>query len=392
MTLTEQSLSRLAERVSQSAFDGSRLRVVLLMDLHDGIQQQFLTAYEHVCEQMAAVPGHISDQLCQSIENPAQWLITSEWESAEPFLAWVNSDEHVDMVRPLSACVRDTHSLRYTILRETGSGPEAAPAPVGLRLQAAPRIGDGIVRHALTFTVRPGSEAKVAEILAGYQSPQARVDDTTSLCRTSLFMHGNRVVRAVEVRGDLMSALRHVARQPEVRAVEEAINPYLEQDRDLTDAESARMFFMRAALPAVHHVRPHSAEPGGLPPADGDEPGVRRHALYYPARPGCGMALARLLARQDAAAAHDPGHPVYAATIFQRDDVVVRLVDVRGSLEADPARALGVHGPRKAAVLTRLLDHGALGSDGRVDGPADVARLLRATDMRLVTDRRAPQS
>jgi hypothetical protein len=83
---------------------------------------------------------------------------------------------------------------------------------------------------------------------------------------------------------------------------------------------------------------------------------------------------------------------VCAATIFQRDDVVVRLVDVRGSLEADPARALGAHGPRKAAVLARLLDHAALGCDGRLADRADMVRLLRGADMRLVTDRHAPQS
>ena len=69
----------------------------------------------------------------------------------------------------------------------------------------------------------------MAEILANYSPPQAQVDATTRLCRTSLFMRGNRVVRAVEVTGDLGNAMRHVAAQPEVRAVEEAINPYLER-------------------------------------------------------------------------------------------------------------------------------------------------------------------
>lgn len=73
-----------AQRVSQSVFDGSRLRVVLLVDVHDGAQRQFLEAYEQLCNQVASVPGHVSDQLCQSIENPSQWLITSEWESAPP--------------------------------------------------------------------------------------------------------------------------------------------------------------------------------------------------------------------------------------------------------------------------------------------------------------------
>ncbi|GGS95825.1 SchA/CurD-like domain-containing protein [Streptomyces chromofuscus] len=359
MTTTSEKVSQLTRqvtaRVSQSVFDGSRLRVILLVDVYDGAQQQFLEAYEQLCSQVASVPGHVSDQLCQSIENPSQWLITSEWESAPPFLAWVNSEEHVQMVRPLHHCVRDTRSLRFHIVREWG----AAEARAGeeRRLQVAPRIGDGVIRHALTFMVKPGSEPEVAKILANYVPPETRVDENTHLVRTSLFMHGNRVVRAIEVRGDLLAALRHVARQPEVRAIEEAINPHLDQDRDLSDDDSARAFFTRAALPAVHHVNVE------------DLPEGERHALYYPARPGEGMQLAEALARQDEKAAQDPASPVLRSTIFQRDDVVVRLIDVRPGVDADTALSkFGALSPPKP-----LLD-GA------------------AARMELVTDRRSPDA
>jgi heme-degrading monooxygenase HmoA len=367
--VSETFMREASQRVSQSVFDGSRLRVVLLVDVYDGAQQQFLEAYEQLCNQVASVPGHVSDQLCQSIENPSQWLITSEWESAPPFLTWVNSEDHVRMVQPLHSCVRDTRSLRFHVVRETG-GPAAAAEPGTRGLQTAPRIGDGLVRHALTFTVKPGSEKRVAEILAGYDSPESRVDDTTQLCRTSLFMYGNRVVRAIEVRGDLLAALRHVAKQPEVRAVEEAINPYLEQDRDLDDPEAARLFFTRAALPAVHHVT------SGQDGAD-----VVRQALYYPARTGCGMRLAELLARQDAVASDDPRTPLLRSTIFQRDDVVVRLVDVRDGF--DNVAMLGLADDGRAAELAELLDADAVDvAAGHVDVPR----------MHLVTDRRAPDA
>ncbi|GAA2647161.1 MULTISPECIES: SchA/CurD-like domain-containing protein [Streptomyces] len=393
-------MTTLSERISQSAFDGSRLRVVLLLDLYDGAQNQFLEVYEHLREQVSSVPGHISDELCQSIENPSQWLITSEWESAPRFLAWVNSEEHVASVQPLHGCVRDTRSLRFSVLRETGKGPghgspsltgppsagsvaASATASPGAAdrapgsLQVAPRRGDGVVRHALTFTVKPGSEPVVAELLAGYTSPQAQVDENTRLRRTSLFMHGNRVVRAVEVEGDLLAALRHVAQQPEVQALEEAINPYLEQDRDLSDPGSARVFFTRAALPAVHHVAA-----GGRESAD-----VTRHALFYPAKDGCGMALARLLAGQDEAAVDDPTSPIEGSTVFQRDDIVVRLLDLRGPLDARPALALGVEGGHKAAVLARLLDSA---KDGVPTTDQEISRFLARSEMRLITDRRTP--
>ncbi|MGQ5608072.1 SchA/CurD-like domain-containing protein [Streptomyces sp. EKS3.2] len=369
---------QLSHHVSQTVFDGSRLRVVLLVEVYDGAQQQFLETYEQLRSHVESVPGHLGEQLCQSIENPSQWLITSEWESAPPFLNWVSSEEHVRMVKPLHSCVRDTRSLRFHVVRETAH-PAAGTgsAPRG-GLQTSPRIGDGVIRHALTFTVKPGTEDTVAEILADYASPEPRVDDTTRLCRTSLFLHGNRVVRAIEVRGDLLAALRHVAEQPEVRAVEEAINPYLEQDRDLGDPESARVFYTRAALPAVHHVT--AGEP---------DPAARRHALSYPARPGCGMRLAQLLAEGDAAA-DDPRSPVLCSTVFQRDDVVVRLVDVRGDLDdGDPAVALGLADAGRVAELTTLLD-GAAGADEPALAGGELLRALEGARMDLVTDRRAP--
>ncbi|GAA2272097.1 MULTISPECIES: SchA/CurD-like domain-containing protein [Kitasatospora] len=359
-------------QAQRSTPQDSRLRVVLLLDVQDGAQDRFLDAYEQLRHQVASVPGHVSDQLCQSIENPAQWLITSEWESAQPFLAWVDSEAHREMVRPLHGCVRDTRSLRFSIMRETSDSgtldSSAAPQPVPAG------SADGIVRHALTFTVRPGSEQKVAEILAGYTSPRARVNGTTRLARTSLYMKGNRVVRAVEVVGDLVAALRHVAQQPEVRAVEEAVNPYLEEARDLSDPLSARDFFQRAALPAVHHAVARRKAPAT----------VYRHALSYPVRSGCGAELAELLHRQDLADAADPAGVLVRSTIFHRGDVLVRQVDLTVPAKSAVEVALGVRGERPDAMLGRLTE---LGSDA--GGPGDdTARLLVAAwELSLVTDR-----
>lgn len=372
----------MSARVSQSAFDGSRLRVILMLDLYDGAQEQFLEAYEHMRNKVASVPGHISDQLCQSIENPSQWLITSEWESALPFLAWVNSEEHIQLVRPMHSCVRDTRSMRYSILRETHPEQPLTAEAAQASLQKTARVGVGVTRHAITFTVKPGSESKVVDILANYEAPETRIEGITRLHRTSLFMHGNRVVRAVEVEGDLLATLCHVAGQPQVQAVEEAINPHLEQDRDLTDPDSARVFFTRAALPAMHHVAAGRPEPAGL----------RRHMLYYPAVAGRGLELARFLADQDEAAAQDPDSPVYASTVFQREDVVARMIDVTGELDRDPAAALGIRGEGKPAELERLLDGPGIGVEGSLDSERNLHRLLAHADMMPVTDRIATDS
>jgi len=378
---------RQAVRPSPAGTDTQRLRVVLLLDVLDGKQERFLRAYEEIRHHVAAVPGHLSDQLCQSLGNSSQWLITSEWEGSEPFLKWVESEAHRKMVEPLHGCVRDTTSLRFVVERETpepGAAPAARvrPAPAaGLDpLPAPPLASGGVVRHAITFTVKPGSEQPVAELLAGYRSPQARVDDTTRLLRTSLFMHGNRVVRAVEVAGDLGNALRHVAAQPEVRAVEEALNPYLEEDRDLSDPASARAFFARAALPAAtHHAAPGRDRSGAVRGGP-----LTRYAYLYPVRPGQGAEAARLLAEVDAAATADPAIPVAAATVFHRDDVVVRVVDVRGPAAGGSAEGL------PAAHVRALRD---LLVPGGPDDAADPSGLgLGGHPMTPVTDRTAPDA
>lgn len=331
----------------QHSASDTRLRVVLMLEIQDGAQQRFMDVYEQLRHQVATVPGHVSDQLCQSINDPRQWLITSEWEDQETFLEWVDSPAHREMVKPMHGCVSDTfRSMRYTILRETSAvsatgtrapadvphGPAAhRPVRAGRPAQGRPRPGRrGPARTHLHREAR--HRARGGPDPVRLRLPRAEVDPTTRLRRTSLFMHGNRVVRAVEVIGSLGDALRHVAMQPEVRAVEEAINPHLEEARELGNPQAARAFFARAALPAENQAVVSS-------PAAGRP---HRHAVLYPVKPGHGQAVTDLLAEYDELATVDPTGPVATSTVFHRDDVVVRLVDLRVPPEADPAAALGI--------------------------------------------------
>ena len=404
-------MTTLREQPLQStAGDPSRLRVLFLMDVLDDHQERFLAAYEGIRNQVADVPGHISDQLCQSLGNSAQWLLTSEWQTSEHFLAWVDSPAHRELVAPMSACLGSRNSLRYLVVQET-SGPfsdrpepsngaagrrrppvaAGAPTTEALATQARatqarateapgtdpvpapPLASGGIVRHGLTFLVKPGSEPAVAEILANYSPPRAEVDATTKLCRTSLFMRGNRVVRVVEVTGDLGNAMRHVAAQPEVRAVEEAINPYLVESRDFSDPVSVRSFFARAALPAVHHVQAVAGSAGE----------VIRRGFLYPVRPGGGAAAMRLFRDEDRAAAEDPSQPLAGSTLFMRDDLLVRVVDLRGTGRDKLAGpAVGT----EAGELSLLLDPGP---DRDLTTGDSLRYFLASCAMELITDRSA---
>ncbi len=196
--------------------------------------------------------------------------------------------------------------------------------------------------------MKPGTEQTVAGILAGYTSPAARVDEPRGWCAPRCSCAATTWSVRWRWSGDLVAALRHVAAQPEVRAVEEAINPYLEEARDLNDPLAARDFFCGPRCPPCASTRATPAAAVGR-----SEP--IRHAFSYPARPGRGEALAEFLERQDRSAVADPASPLVRSTIFQRGDRVVRMVDMAVPADADPAAALGIVGPRAGAVLARLV-------------------------------------
>jgi heme-degrading monooxygenase HmoA len=101
-------------------------RIVFILDLKPGMGEQFLEAYEGLRYDVAqGVKGHIVDQVCRSNENPDQWLITSEWESLDDFLAWEATEEHRELAKPLRDCIDKATSLKYEVVEETRAGQES---------------------------------------------------------------------------------------------------------------------------------------------------------------------------------------------------------------------------------------------------------------------------
>jgi heme oxygenase (mycobilin-producing) len=96
-------------------------RVVFLLHLKPGRKDDFLQAYEAIRLDVAhGVKGHIVDQVCQSPDDPNNWLITSEWESLDEFLNWERTPEHQEMVKPMRACWDEARSLKFVVREETG--------------------------------------------------------------------------------------------------------------------------------------------------------------------------------------------------------------------------------------------------------------------------------
>src|SRR5436190_14846246 len=117
--------------MDQAQETGSRKgRVVFVITLQPGSQERFLNAYESIRYEVArGVKGHILDQVCQSPDDSDSWLITSEWESLDDFLAWESTEEHRELARPLRECMAEARSYKY-IVREETRAEAAKAAPV----------------------------------------------------------------------------------------------------------------------------------------------------------------------------------------------------------------------------------------------------------------------
>lgn len=98
----------------------TRARILFQIRVPEDRADAFLKAYEQIRYEVAeGVPGHLVDQVCQSEKDPEQWLITSEWESLEHFVAWESTDEHRVLVRPMRECMTEARSTRFLIRNQT---------------------------------------------------------------------------------------------------------------------------------------------------------------------------------------------------------------------------------------------------------------------------------
>ncbi|GGY48358.1 antibiotic biosynthesis monooxygenase family protein [Streptomyces djakartensis] len=83
------------------------VRVVRLLRVLEGREAEFVESYQDVLERAVRSPGHLREQLCRSLDDPGQWLLTSEWESFEAIKRWRTDPDHAALVGPMNACLHD---------------------------------------------------------------------------------------------------------------------------------------------------------------------------------------------------------------------------------------------------------------------------------------------
>jgi hypothetical protein len=231
-------------------------------------------------------------------------------------------------------------------------------------------------RYAITFQVRPGNSERVAELLAGYPTPQLSAEAGARLLGTTVFLRDDTVVRVLDVEGPLPVVTRHLAQDPVIAEVERALNPYLVTPRDLGSPESARRFFANALMtPLTVRVAPGQALARS-----------QRYALVYPIRPGTGAAADAVFAGGGDPPPPPPGPTKLLGTaVFRKDDLVIRVFDIQGDYD-EAVELLAKARPLQEAgrSLAPFLEPGTDISDEQ-----GLRRFLRERRMRVVTDRRS---
>ena len=107
------------------------------------------------------------DQVCQSKEDPREWLVTSEWESIDDFYDWEATEEHRDQARRCASAWTEARSYKFVVREETVGAGRA----------------NMIKRGLIIAKIKPGAEQEVAKLfeesdqselprLAGVQAPQ----------------------------------------------------------------------------------------------------------------------------------------------------------------------------------------------------------------------------
>ncbi|MFJ7074686.1 antibiotic biosynthesis monooxygenase family protein [Streptomyces sp. NPDC098781] len=100
----------------------ARVRVVRLLRVREGMEAEFVRSYGDVRAGAARFPGHLGEQLCRSLDDPAQWLLTSEWADLEAIERWRSDSAHRVLVGPMNACLHDDRWTGVFHIREAGQG------------------------------------------------------------------------------------------------------------------------------------------------------------------------------------------------------------------------------------------------------------------------------
>lgn len=76
-------------------------RVMVFAKIKEGEEAKFEAAYAEVTAKVKGTQGHINDELLRRTDEPGSYVLLSEWESKEAFLAWEDAPIHMNTTTPM---------------------------------------------------------------------------------------------------------------------------------------------------------------------------------------------------------------------------------------------------------------------------------------------------
>ncbi|GHO65447.1 hypothetical protein KSC_043390 [Ktedonobacter sp. SOSP1-52] len=76
-------------------------RVMVFANIIPGHNEAFEAAFEEVTRQVKGTAGHIRDELLHQADDPNRYILLSEWESRQAFLAWEDAPIHRQTTTPM---------------------------------------------------------------------------------------------------------------------------------------------------------------------------------------------------------------------------------------------------------------------------------------------------
>jgi heme-degrading monooxygenase HmoA len=77
------------------------IRVMVFAKIKEGEEEAFAKAYAEVTRKVKGTDGHVCDELLRNTQEPGSFILLSEWQSKEKFLAWEDAPIHMQTTTPM---------------------------------------------------------------------------------------------------------------------------------------------------------------------------------------------------------------------------------------------------------------------------------------------------
>jgi heme oxygenase (mycobilin-producing) len=91
------------------------VRFIMDARVKPGSKDALMEAYAALRDRVAREPELISHQLCEAIDDPEHWIVTSEFQTLDGARAWLRSEDHGKLIGPIRACFSQGQSVELQV-------------------------------------------------------------------------------------------------------------------------------------------------------------------------------------------------------------------------------------------------------------------------------------